>query len=154
MQYQDPCPEARPTARVGDGEEIPMMQCDQQPVALPSMLSLPRWIRMTSQNVSQGSGVLCQCVQGYILLSLLPGSNWIYVEFFDLLGLEVCEELCWNFDGDYTESVDYFWNVPYISDLSKTFIMKRCWTLLKTFSASNEKIIPQFDHFLVSITPG
>ncbi|KAL6065805.1 hypothetical protein STEG23_019510 [Scotinomys teguina] len=37
---------------------------------------------------------------------------------------EVCEELYWDFDGDFIESVDCFWYVPCIPDLSKTFVMK------------------------------
>ncbi|KAL6046491.1 hypothetical protein STEG23_021452 [Scotinomys teguina] len=74
--------------------------------------------------------------------------SWFCVFPYEVVFLKICEKLCWDFDEDYIESVDCFWYVPCISDLSETFVIKVFWILSKAFSASNEMTICYISLFI------
>jgi hypothetical protein len=61
----------------------------------------PRISFIVEKSFSSSSFVFV-CLLSLLLLLLLQGE-------FESCSFYLCEELTWNFDGDYTESVDGFW---------------------------------------------
>ncbi|KAL6031771.1 hypothetical protein STEG23_010155 [Scotinomys teguina] len=72
-----------------------------------------------SVMIEEGS-TLC-----FRLIQRTPTGSWA-TDKSGAANSQVCEELCWDFDGDCIESVDCFWYVPCIPALSKILIMKGC----------------------------
>ncbi|KAL6089300.1 hypothetical protein STEG23_030049, partial [Scotinomys teguina] len=44
---------------------------------------------------------------------------------------QVCEELCWNFDGDCIESVDCIW-LTGLDPVSSSIWLQMCWNYIST----------------------